>query len=98
MVHDMIYFYDGSFEGFLCCIFDSYANKEVLTAICRDEDFAPTLFATRTIQTVPEHASRVYRKIVKLSPYTAELLQKGFLTCLSEKELYLYRLVVKLLR
>ena len=98
MVHDMIYFYDGSFEGFLCCIFDSYANKEVLTAICRDEDFAPTLFATRTIPTVPEHASRVYRKVVKLSPYTAELLQKGFLTCLPEKELYLYRLVVKLLR
>ena len=98
MVHDMIYLYDGSFEGFLCCIFDSYANREVLTAICRDEDFAPTLFATRTIPTVPEHASRVYRKIIKLSPYTAELLQKGFLTCLPEKELYLYRLVVKLLR
>ena len=98
MVHDMIYLYDGSFEGFLCCIFDSYANREVLTAICRDEDFAPTLFATRTIPTVPEHANRVYRKIIKLSPYTAELLQKGFLTCLPEKELYLYRLVVKLLR
>ena len=32
----MIYIYDGSFNGFLCCIFDSYANKEVLTAICRD--------------------------------------------------------------
>ena len=22
---EMIYTYDGSFEGFLCCIFDSYA-------------------------------------------------------------------------
>ena len=25
---EMIYEYDGSFEGFLCCVFDSYVNKE----------------------------------------------------------------------
>ena len=95
---EMIYTYDGSFEGFLCCIFDSYANKEVLTAICRDEDFAPSLFPSRWIPTDRDHANRVLRKIVKVSPYTAELIQKGFLTCLPEKELHLYRLVVKLLR
>lgn len=95
---EMIYYYDGSFEGLLCCIFDSYANKEVLTAIYRDEDFVPTLFASRSIQTDPDHANRVLRKIVKCSPYTADLLRKGFLTCLPEKELCLYRLVVKLLR
>lgn len=95
---EMVYYYDGSFEGFLCCIFDSYANKEVLTAIYGDEDFVPTLFASRAIQTDREHANRVYKKIVKCSPYTADLLQKGFLTCLPEKELHMYRLVVKLLR
>lgn len=95
---EMVYYYDGSFEGLLCCIFDSYANKEVLTAIYRDEDFVPTLFASRYIQTDPDHANRVFRKVVKCSPYTADLLRKGFLTCLPEKELHLYRLVVKLLR
>ena len=95
---EMVYLYDGSFEGFLCCIFDSYSYKEVLTAICCDEDFAPTLFDCRSIRTDRDHANRVLRKIVKCSPYAAELLRKGFLTCLPEKELYLYRLVVKLLR
>ena len=95
---EMVYYYDGSFEGLLCCIFDSYANKEVLTAIYRDEDFVPTLFASRYIQTDLDHANRVFRKVVKCSPYTADLLRKGFLTCLPEKELHLYRLVVKLLR
>lgn len=95
---EMVYYYDGSFEGLLCCIFDSYANKEVLTAIYRDEDFVPTLFASRYIRTDPDHANRVFRKVVKCSPYTADLLRKGFLTCLPEKELHLYRLVVKLLR
>ena len=94
---DIIYYYDGSFEGFLCCIFDSYANKEVLTAIYCDEDFFPTLFDTRSIQTNQDHASRVLRKVFKCSPYAADLLQKGFLTCLPEKELHLYRMVVKLL-
>ena len=95
---EMIYTYDGSFAGFLCCVFDSYANREVLTAICRDEDFPPTLFSVRFIPTDPGHAERVHRKIVKLSPCAADLLHKGFLTCLPEKELHLYRLVVKLLR
>ena len=35
---EMIYEYDGSFEGFLTCIFESYAQKEVLTAISCGED------------------------------------------------------------
>ena len=95
---DMVYYYDGSFDGLLCCIFDSYANKEVLTAIYCDEDAMPTLFASRSIQTDRAHADRVLRKIIKLSPYAAELLQKGFLTCLPDKELHLYRMVVKLLK
>ncbi|MDD3347560.1 TIGR03915 family putative DNA repair protein [Oscillibacter sp.] len=95
---EMVYVYDGSFEGFLSCIFESYANKEVLTAICRDEDFAPQLFACRFIETNVEYANRVIRKVVKCSPYAAELLRKGFLSCLSDREILLYHLVVKLLR
>ena len=95
---DMVYYYDGSFEGFLCCVFESYANKEVLTAIYRDEDLVPTLFASRSIATDRDHANRVLRKIVKCSPYTANLLQKCYLTCLPDREIHMYRLVVKLLK
>ena len=96
-MEEMIYVYDGSFDGFLTCVFESYANKEALTAVCRDEDFMPTLFASRVIATDKSHANRVFKKVVKLSPYAGQLLQRGFLTCLPEKELYLYKLVVKLL-
>ena len=91
---EMVYCYDGSFEGFLCCVFDSYANKEALTAICRDEDFVPTLFASRMIPTDRDHAGRVYRKVVKCSPWAAELLRKGFLTCLPDREIHLYNLEI----
>ena len=98
MSQDVTYCYDGSFEGFLCCIFESYRNKEVPTAICCDEDFAPTLFAVRAVTTDPDHARRGLRKLIICSPVCANLVRRGFLTYLPEKELYLYRLVAKLLR
>ena len=94
---EMIYEYDGSFEGLLTCVFESYAQKEVLTAITCGEDIQSTLFPVRTVLTDRDHAARVYRKVVKLSPEAADLLRRGFLTCLPDRELHLYRLVVKLL-
>ena len=81
---EMIYEYDGSFEGFLTCIFESYAQKEVLTAISCGEDIPFMLFPVRTVLTDRDHAARVYRKVVKLSPEAADLLRRGFLTCLPE--------------
>jgi len=95
---DLVYIYDGSFDGFLCCIFESYAKKEAPTAVYRDGDFAPALFDTRYIDTDAAHAKRVYRKVNALSPGAARLLRRGFLTCMPEKELRLYALVAKLLR
>ena len=43
---EVIYRYDGTFEGFLCCVFDSYVNKEYPAAFqdeanrCLEELFA----------------------------------------------------------
>lgn len=59
--------------------------------------FPFTLFPVRTVLTDRDHAARVYRKVVKLSPEAADLLRRGFLTCLPDREMHLYRLVVKLL-
>ena len=94
---DLVYLYDGSFNGFLCCIFDSYLYRETPTDIACEADLAPTLFATRSVPTDPAHANRVYRKVVKCAPEAADLLRRGFLTCLERRELCLYRLVAKLL-
>ena len=95
---ETVYCYDGTFEGFLCCIFDSYLYRESPCGIYPEEEMQPSLFAVRSIPTDRQHAARVLRKIVKCDPGAADLLRRGFLTCLPEKELYLYRLVVKLLR
>ena len=94
---EVVYTYDGSFDGFLSCVFARYANKEVPIAISRDEDFPPTLFPCRFIPTDPAHARRVLRKVLTLSPYGARLLQRGFLTCLPDRELALLNLVTTLL-
>lgn len=55
-MNEMIYLYDGSFHGFLCCIFESYAKKESPTAIACDEALSFTLFPTRNIATDSGHA------------------------------------------
>ena len=95
---EMVYLYDGTFEVFLCCVFESYSKHEVLTAVFSDEDFEPVLFATRTVQTVPEHAARVYQGIRRRSVEAAHLVRRGFLTCLENREMCLYRLIARLFR
>lgn len=95
---DVIYHYDGSFEGFLSCVFDSYAHKEIPAGFSSGKDGIYTLFDSREVPTDPDHAARVLRKVSALSPEAAVLLRRGFLTCLPEKELCLFRLVAKLLR
>ena len=93
-MQEMVYLYDGSFDGFLCCVFESYTRKEVLTAIYSDEDFS--LFTTRMVNTDPAHARRVYRSLVKISYQAADVIQRGFLTCMPEREMHLYRLIRRL--
>lgn len=95
---EIVYIYDGSFQGFLCCIFDSYARHEAPSSIVSEAEFSPTLFDSRFVPTDAAHAERVFRKVVKCSPDAAGLLRRGFLTCLPDREMHLYRLVAKLLR
>ena len=94
---ETIYEYDGSFAGFLSCVFESYLHKELPAAFSCGEELQSTLFPVRAVVTDPDRAARVFRKVAKLSPEAADLLRRGFLTCLPEKELCLYRLTAKLL-
>jgi probable DNA metabolism protein len=92
---ETIYQYDGTFEGFLCCIFESYVHKEFPTAFFGDGECIFSLYAVRQVLTDPANARRVYVSLVKRSPTAVTLLRKGFLTCMEEKERYLYALVQK---
>ena len=37
---DVVFQYDGSFDGFLCCVFESYVHKEFPIAFYSDEELS----------------------------------------------------------
>jgi len=95
---EIIYQYDGSFDGLLSCIYESYTQKERPTAIVDAGDAEPCIFDVRTVPTDRAHAQRVLRSLRKISGEVVPFLQRAFLTCLPDKELAIYRFVAKLYR
>lgn len=86
-------------DGFLSCVFESYLKKELPAGIVCAEDEEPSLYPTKWIETDFEHASRVFQSIsAKISPAASYLIQKSFLTCLPQKELYMLRFLRKAYR
>lgn len=95
--NDMIYEYDGTYEGFLCCIFDSYVNKEFPIAFVSNEEFPVlSLYSIRAVETNLNHSDRIQRSLSSLSVKAAHLLYRAFYTCMDNKEAYLYAFVKKL--
>ena len=58
-VTDVAYCYDGSFAGFLCCVFESYARREIPAEVCPPEEGQLNFFGARDIPTDPQRARRV---------------------------------------
>lgn len=98
MWREIIYQYDGSFDGLLNCIFESYTQKERPTAILCDGDVTYSLFEIRAVPTDPAHADRVAQSLKKISNEVLPFLRRVFLTCLPDRELAIYRFVAKLYR
>ncbi len=89
---DIAYLYDGSFQGLLCCVFESFERRELPYFIFTYENQTPVLFALREIQTDDARARRVLDGIRrKISNAARELVEYAFLTCLEEKELHILR-------
>ena len=87
---EVIYRYDGSFEGFLCCVFDSYVNRERPSEFQDEAHLVQSLFPARWVGTDLRHAQRILVSLEKIDPWAKELVAKGFLTCAPEKERRLY--------
>ena len=88
---DLVYAYDGSFEGLMCCVFESYQLKEIPNVI-RPPGVQESLFDTAKWIKTDEHKSdRVFNAIpLKISSQAQKLVQLGFLTCAPNKELLIY--------
>lgn len=90
---EVIYRYDGTFEGFLCCVFDSYVNKEYPSQFQDEAHIENSFFPARWVGTDLRHAQRVLVSLGKIDPYARELVVKGFLTCAPDKEKMIYRFI-----
>lgn len=85
------YHYDGSFAGFLCCVFAAYLHKEAPACFLGPEDGRFSLWPEREIVTEQTSAKRVYQSLnKKIGVQGRQLVVNGFLTCLPEKELALW--------
>lgn len=85
---NVAYRYDGSYEGMLCCIFESFAQKERPVSIQPEGAGQLTLYPPRTVETELPKARRVEAGLRrKASDQAYSLVELGYYSCHAEKEL-----------
>ena len=92
---DIVYRYDGSWPGFLCCVFAAVYRRELPFAILPWDQPLLTLFEEREIETEPEKARRVDASFPKkLGPTARNILMRAFLCDDPDKEIAILRLLL----
>ena len=87
---NVIYCYDGTFNGLMCCVFEAYTAKELPAEIKSGEPDQMTFLDVKTIPTVPEKYNRVLASIPKkMGPDAMYFLQTAFLSRDPQKELHI---------
>ncbi len=93
---DVIYSYDGSFEGLMCCVFESFERKEIPLEIIVEEPVQLSFSEVREIVTDAGKAERVMRAIpIKISPSVFDTVRIMFLSCSENKDLLILELLCK---
>lgn len=93
---DEVYRYDGSYQGFLCCVAACCNEKRLPQGIQLLDEPQGTLFGVKAIATDPKLAARVEHSITqRMSPAVRDMVRNGFLTCMEEKELRLIRFILQ---
>lgn len=88
----LMYCYDGSFDGLLCCVFESYDKNELPLDVLPEGASLPLLLPVKTIVTNKEKARRVLLSIPKKMGRDAlDFVRHAFLTCHPQKDLLILR-------
>jgi len=96
-MENLIYSYDGSFEGFLTCVFESFLNKEKPCDIISVKNPQTSLFEQIKITADLEKSDRVLKSLKK--KFGFEILffiENAFLSCLNGKEILILDFIHKL--
>ncbi len=77
----MQYVFDGTYAGFLCCVFESFERKETNISPVTSDVFQPGMFEeSRDIATAKEKAKRVQKGLQQHCGATALDFYKAFLS------------------
>ena len=86
------YVYDGSFEGLLCCVYESVYSHMLPQEVVCEADAQPSLFGEVAVRTQPEKAARVFASIArKIGPAAEELVRDTYFSCAPGRELLVLR-------
>lgn len=91
---NIVYRYDGTYQGFLCCVAECFKDKRLPAAIELFDEAQATLFGVREIEADMALAQRVEASIRKISREAHELVRDAFLSCEKEKEMKLIRFLL----
>lgn len=92
---DLIYRYDGSFEGLMCCVYESFYKREMPLSIISREEAQQSLFEAREIVTDNAKAARVMKAVKeKISGEAMRLVYRAYLTDLRDREVHILRFLV----
>lgn len=84
---DVNYLYDGSFQGLLTCVFESFTRRELPERIESRPSDQMSLLDTHVVETDREKAARVLNSIPeKIGPRALRLVYHAYLSCLADKE------------
>lgn len=93
---DVIYVYDGTFDGFLCCVYEYYYSSFNPVEIVCEDDVEASFFQHITIHTDRFKADKVKNAIAeKISKQSLRFLKECFLTYQQEKEIHMLGYIVK---
>lgn len=84
---NVAYIYDGSFDGLMNCVYESFKSHEIPHSIINTNEGQLTLFERKFIETDIQRAIRVKNNISsKCGKSLMRFIQRAYLTCLGDKE------------
>lgn len=96
---DVIYCYDGTFDGLMCCVFESFLKKEIPSDILPDEPEQLSLSEIKYIETDTAYSKRVIRGIAeKISADSLLFIKQAFLTYIPDKDMLILDYIRKGIR
>ena len=91
---NVIYSYDGSFEGLMCCVFVGYSSRELPADIIVGEPEQLSFSEIKYIETDKEQYRRILTSLpLKISTSAESYVKKAFLTCHPQKDLLILKFI-----